>query len=257
MLRRSFVVMVPSGLCIGLDVDVEKFPLGMKGRVESIVDFNAQIIEATFEYAAAYKANSAFYEQYGMAGMQALYATRQLVGEKYFILDAKRGDIGNTSRAYARAAFQDMGADALTVSPYMGIDSIGPFLQFSGKMVYVLALTSNVGSDDFQRLDIQGEPLYKSVIRTVDQYPRISELGFVVGATHPSELAELRSEFPTLPFLIPGIGAQGGEVEQLVVANNQGPALFNASRSIIYAGSGEDFAEKARDEARRLAELFV
>jgi orotidine-5'-phosphate decarboxylase len=249
--------MTPSGLCIGLDVDVDKFPANMKGNVKSIVDFNREIIQATADVAMAYKANSAFYEQYGIAGLKALYETRKLVGDSYFILDAKRGDIGNTSRAYANAAFVDLGADAITVSPYMGIDSIGPFLQCSGKMVYVLALTSNIGSEDFQRLNVGDEPLYKNVIRTVLHYPRISELGFVVGATHPHELAELRMEFSDVPMLIPGIGAQGGDVLELVKANAEGPALYNVGRSVVYAGSGQNFAELARNEAVRIAELLT
>jgi len=248
----KFVGMIPNGLCIGLDVDIDKFPQHLRGNINAIVEFNKEIIASTREYASAYKANSAFYEQYGVEGVKALYETRKLVGSHYFILDAKRGDIGNTSRAYAIAAFNDMGADALTVSPYMGEDSVKPFLNFPNKCVYVLALTSNAGSSDFQRLSVGGEPLYKKVIQTAMQWERVSELGFVVGAMHPSEMRELRGEFPDVPFLIPGIGAQGGDVQQLVRANYKGPALFNASRSILYSGNGSDFAEKARNEAKKI-----
>lgn len=244
---------VPSGLCVGLDPDLERFPTPFSGGVDRIAPFLHEIINATRPFAAAYKINTAFFEQYGRPGIEALYAVRESVGESFCIIDAKRGDIGNTSAAYARSLFVDLQADAVTVAPYMGSDSVEPFLAYPDKLVYVLALTSNAGSADFQRLDVHGEPLYRRVMHTALHWKGAAHRGFVVGATHPAELAVLRAAFPAVPFLIPGVGAQGGDPHEIAVANNNGPALVNSSRGILYAGSGEDFANHAARVASDVA----
>lgn len=245
-----------SGLCVGLDIDLTKIPAHLRERPDAIVAFNAAVIEATRPYAAAYKLNLAFYEQYGRAGIDALYATRELVGGSYCIADAKRGDIGNTSAAYATAVFDDLRADAITVAPYMGHDSVGPFLTYEDRMVYVLALTSNPGSQDFQRKLIDGVPLYHHVMRTVLSWPRNGQVGFVVGATHAEELSSVRAEFPDVPFLIPGIGSQGGDAAATRTANGAGPAHYNVSRGLLYIDGTENFAAAIAAEAQRLHELL-
>ena len=175
------------------------------------------------------------------------------MGDAYCIIDAKRGDIGNTSAAYARSVFEDLRADATTVAPYMGSDSVEPFLAYEGKRVYVLALTSNRGSADFQRLQVQGQPLFLQVMQTALSWQGPAERGFVVGATHPDELADIRRLFPDAHLLIPGVGAQGGDPRQISQANAGGSALVNASRSILYADQSERFAEAAAEEAQRIA----
>jgi len=250
--------MIPSnGLCVGLDVDLEKIPHHLRSRTDAIVAFTEAIIGATRHVAACYKMNLAFYEQYGTAGIDAMYATRELCGNAYVIADAKRGDIGNTSAAYAKAVFDDLKADAVTVSPYMGSDSVEPFLAVPNKMVYVLALTSNAGSHDFQRCLVDGEPLYERVMRTTLAWERTADVGFVVGATHAAELAELRSSFPDVPFLVPGVGSQGGDAATIRAANGSGPAVFNVSRGLIYIDDSENFASTVRTEAERLAGLLA
>jgi orotidine-5'-phosphate decarboxylase len=236
---------VPSGLCVGLDPDVSRIPAHIAEGDKPLQTFLAAIIDSTREFAAAYKINTAFFEQYGRQGIDAMYDVRAHVGNSFCIIDAKRGDIGNTSAAYAVSLFSDLEADAVTVAPYMGSDSVEPFLAFPDKLVYVLALTSNPGSSDFQRILIKGKPLYRTVIETALQWQKAGGLGFVVGANRPSELAELRSAFPEVPFLVPGIGAQGASEAEIIEANDGGPALFNMSRAILYASGGEDFAEKA------------
>lgn len=250
--------MIPSnGLCVGLDVDLEKIPLHLRGRADAIVAFNEAIIGATRHVAACFKINLAFYEQYGKAGVDALYATRELCGSAYVIADAKRGDIGNTSSAYAKAVFDDLNVDAVTVSPYMGSDSVEPFLAVSNRMIYVLALTSNAGSHDFQRCVVDGEPLYERVMRTALAWKRKADIGFVVGATHAAELAGLRASFPDVPFLVPGVGSQGGDAATIRAANGAGPAVFNVSRGLLYMDDSENFASTVRAEAERLAGLLA
>ncbi len=250
--------MIPSnGLCVGLDIDLSKIPLHLRGRADAIVAFNEAIIGATRHVAACFKINLAFYEQYGREGIDAMYATRDLCGASYVIADAKRGDIGNTSAAYAKAVFDDLKADAVTVSPYMGSDSVGPFLAVPDKMVYVLALTSNAGSHDFQRCMVDGEPLYERVMRTALAWERRADIGFVVGATHAAELATLRTSFPDAPFLVPGVGSQGGDAATIRSANGTGPAVFNVSRGLLYIDPTEDFATSVRHEAERLAALLA
>lgn len=246
--------MVPNtGLCVGLDVDPSRFPAEFTQAPSSIVEFCSEIISLTRDVATCYKINTAFYEQFGRTGIDALYAVRDTVGTSYVIADAKRGDIGNTSSAYARAVFEDLRADAITVAPYMGRDSVEPFLQWSGKMVYVLALTSNPGSADFQRQDVGGKKLFEHVMESVLSWDRVSDIGFVVGATHERELATIRTSYPDVAFLVPGIGAQGGDARLIAEANAGGPAVFNVSRGLIYAGSGDDWRNVVRDEAVRLS----
>ncbi len=247
----------PSGLCVGLDPDVARMPLGMQST-EHIAPFLSAIVHSTRSHAAAYKINTAFFEQYGLQGERILRTVREAVGESYCILDAKRADIGNTSAAYARALFVDLQADAVTVHPYMGSDSVAPFLDHG--FTYLLALTSNPGSADFQRVPVAtptgAMPLYQHVMEKALTWGA-DTVGFVIGATHPTELAELRQRYPTTPFLIPGIGTQGGDAAETASANRPGPALFNVGRSIIYASSGPDFAEvagmRAREYAKELA----
>lgn len=246
--------MIPSnGLCVGLDIDLTKIPHHLRHQPDAITAFNAAIIRATKHVASCYKINLAFYEQYGMRGIEALYATRELLGDAYVIADAKRGDIGNTSAAYATAVFDDLRADAVTVSPYMGSDSVEPFLAHEGRMVYILALTSNAGSNDFQRCLVDGSPLYRRVMQTALTWKRASDIGFVVGATHAAELSMLRAAFPDVPFLIPGIGSQGGDAAGTRMANGAGPAVYNVSRGLLYCSTTETFEDDVRAEAERLA----
>ncbi|MBC8125438.1 MAG: orotidine-5'-phosphate decarboxylase [Candidatus Kapabacteria bacterium] len=245
--------MIPAtGLCVGLDLETTKLPAPYRDRPDGLVDFGCDVIDATRHAASCYKINLAFYEQYGKAGLAAMYAIRAHCGSSYVVADAKRGDIGNTSAAYARAVFDDLNADAITVSPYMGSDSVAPFLEVAGRMVYVLALTSNPGSADFQRLDIDGMLLYERVMRTALSWPRSADIGFVIGATNPGELSILRSQFPEVPFLIPGLGSQGGDERGSIVANAHGPAVFNVSRGLLYIDQTESCMESIRNEATRL-----
>lgn len=237
-------------LCVGLDPDINKLPINFEKSTESILKFNLDIIDATAELACAYKINFAFFEQYGLEGFNILKKTFEAIPKNVFtIADAKRGDIGNTSAAYAKSVFEYFGADSITVSPYMGNDSIMPFLEFKEKIVFILALTSNSGSKDFQRLISSEEPVYKHVIRTTSQWGTAKQIGYVIGATHPDELSELRTKYPENCFLIPGIGAQGGDIEATMKANQSGPAIVNVSRSVLYASSNSDYAAKAREQA--------
>jgi orotidine-5'-phosphate decarboxylase len=236
---------------VGLDPDVTRMPTHMQ-TPDQIELFLTAIIHATRPFAAAFKINTAFFEQYGILGMQALYAVRDAVGGAYCIIDAKRADIGNTSAAYARALFNTLSADAVTVVPYMGADSVEPFLELG--FTYLLALTSNPGSADFQRKPILtpdgvSKPLHHHVMELALGWEGAQQLGFVVGATHAAELSELRGDFPAVPFLIPGIGAQGASAHETAAANSGGPALYNVSRNILYASAGKDFAEAAAQAA--------
>ena len=249
----SLIMQIPNGLCVGLDPDLNRIPRHLRDRPDAVVHFLSAIVESTRPHAAAFKLNTAFFEQYGRKGLDALYAVRDVVGDSYCIIDAKRGDIGNTSAAYARSIFDDLGGDAVTVAPYMGSDSVEPFLAYEGKTVLILALTSNPGSADFQRMLIGGQPLYKRVMHVALRWKGPARKGFVVGATHVNELAALRSRFHEIPFLIPGLGAQGGDVSATMKANQGGPALLNSSRGILYAHDGEDYAEKAAEVASRLS----
>jgi len=236
-------------LTVGLDSDSKKLPAVVHGDV---LAFNKAIIDATRDVCISYKINFAFYEALGLKGWEILEKTIEHIGGRHFIIaDAKRGDIGNTSEMYARAVFDHLGCDAITVNPYMGSDSVKPFLR-DGKWVILLAYTSNMGSNDFQQLKLEdGSKLYEKVMETTSTYGNASNTMYVVGATHPEELKQIRSRYPEHFFLIPGIGAQGGDLESVLQAglNNDGGLLINASRSIIYASSGSDFAEKGREEA--------
>ncbi len=244
-------------LCVGLDTDIDKVPIKFQYGLKGILDFNIEIIEATKDLVNSYKLNFAFYEQYGIEGMEILKKTIDHIPNNILkIADAKRGDIGNTSKSYAKAAFEAFSCDAITVSPYMGEDSVKPFLDFKDKLTFILCLTSNQGSNDFQRIESSGKSLYKSVVEKTMTWGNKEQVGYVVGATHPNELEELREIAKENPFLIPGIGAQGGDLEATLKANKNAPAIINASRAVIYASSELDFAEKAREKAIEYQKLM-
>lgn len=242
-----------SFLCVGLDADPGKMPAHLNGDV---LAFNKAIIDATRDLCVAYKPNTAFYEALGLDGMRILKETIDYIGDEHFtIADAKRGDIGNTSRYYASFAFNTLGADSITVAPYMGSDSVGPFLEYEGKWTILLALTSNKGSQDFQHASQDGEePLYAKVMTRAAGWGSADQLMFVCGATQAEKFAELRSLTPDHFFLVPGIGAQGGDLEGVCKhgMNDHCGLLVNSSRGILYAGNGQDFAQKARASARDL-----
>ena len=248
-----------SYLCVGLDTDIEKIPPHLLKFEDPIFEFNKQIIEATKEYAVAYKPNLAFYEAHGVDGWRSLQKTLEIIPKDIFtIADAKRGDIGNTSSLYARAFFQQLNFDSITVAPYMGEDSVKPFLQFKNKWVILLAHTSNTGSADFQLLEskVTGRKLYEEVILKSQQWGSPDQLMYVVGATRADKIGEIRKLAPDHFFLVPGIGAQGGDLSEVsrYGMNKQCGLLVNAARSIIYASSGENFAEAAAKEAKTLKE---
>lgn len=245
-----------SYLCVGLDADSERLPRHLLDKDDPVFEFNKAIIDATQDLCVAYKPNLAFYEALGSNGWESLRKTLEYIPDEHFtIADAKRGDIGNTSRLYAQAFFGEMGFDAVTVAPYMGVDSVKPFLEFGGKWVILLALTSNKGSQDFQ-FDQQGngQPLYEKVMRKAQEWGTPGNLMYVVGATHPEKFKEIREIAPDHFLLVPGVGAQGGDLEALTRhgANADVGLLVNSSRGIIFAGEGEDFAEKARSAAQAL-----
>ncbi len=247
-------------LCVGLDPDPGRLPEPFAGRGASAGaarEFCVAITDATREHAAAYKPNLAFFEALP-DGWRALADVCEAVRQsgRLLVLDGKRGDIGNTGRRYAAALYDVLGGDAATVAPYMGGDSVAPFLEHAGRCAFVLVATSNPGAADLQRLDVAGAPLYRHAARLAvgagADLP--GEVGFVVGATRPALLADLRAEHPDVPFLVPGVGAQGGSASDVIDANAGGPLLVNASRSVLYASAGGDFAEAARDAAAGLAE---
>ena len=243
-------------ICVGLDSDLNKIPEHLKSADNPILEFNKQIIDATSDLCVAYKPNLAFYECLGSKGWEILKATLAVVPNSIpVIVDAKRGDIGNTSRMYAQAIFDYLGGDAVTLTPYLGEDSLAPFFEYKDKFAFVLALTSNPSSQDFQLLEINGKPLYHIVAESVQKWNKNDNLGLVVGASHPDKIKEVREISGNLPFLIPGVGAQGGDLEasaKFGTANGKSIALINVSRSVIYASDGVDFAEKAREEVLRL-----
>lgn len=250
MMRRK-----QSCLCVGLDPDPARIPAHLGTGVEGMEAFCHAIVEATHAYAAAFKPNLAFFEQYGAAGWAALERiVERMPSDVLVIADAKRGDIGNTAKRYAKAMFEGLGAHAITVAPYMGEDSVKPFIEgYSDRWTIVLALTSNAGAEDFE---FHGEPpLYQRVVARCQTWGTPDELMFVVGATRPEQLEEIRGLAPESFFLVPGVGAQGGRIEDVMDAawsNEFGGLLINASRSILYAGSGEDFAAAAASEAQKL-----
>ncbi|MBS1913554.1 MAG: orotidine-5'-phosphate decarboxylase [Bacteroidetes bacterium] len=240
-------------LCIGLDSDVRNVPDALAGAADPLYEFNARIIDATSDLCCAYKLNLAFYESAGPEGMRSLERTLQRIPEGVLTIgDAKRGDIGNTAERYANSLLAHYNFDAVTVNPYMGMDTLAPFFAYEGRCVFVLALTSNPGSADFQRLQVDGTPIYMRVInRCMETYGATGSLGFVVGATHPGELADVRRHVgQDIALLIPGLGTQGGDAQATTAANDGGVAFFNVSRAIISAGKGADFADRAREAAR-------
>ncbi len=245
-----------SFLCIGLDPEISKLPPHLLDFENPVLEFNKAIIEATHDLCVAYKPNLAFFEALGPAGLQILADSMAHVPPGIFtIADAKRGDIGNTSRLYAKAFFEQLDFDAVTVAPYMGEDSVKPFLDFPGKWVILLALTSNAGSADFQFTPQEdGRPLYEKVIRRAQHWGNPDNLMYVAGATHPEQFASIRAAAPDHFLLVPGVGAQGGDLAAVCRygMNAQVGLLVNASRAILYAGSGRDFAERARDAALAL-----
>lgn len=260
---RAIAAQNNSWLCVGLDPDLEKIPPHLKERygLEAVLEFNRQIIEATLDLICAYKPNIAFYEALGPSGLKFLKGTRDLIPKEIpVILDAKRGDIANTARKYAQAAFEIYDADAVTLNPYLGFDSIEPFTRYGDKGVFLLCRTSNPGAGDLQDLDCGGRPLYQVVAERAKYWRRESaaEIGVVVGATHPEELQIVRQIVgEKMLILVPGVGAQAADLERAVRAamNSQGErAIINSSRSVLYASYGEDFAKAARQQAQRLRE---
>jgi orotidine-5'-phosphate decarboxylase len=247
-----------SFLCIGLDVDLTKIPQHLLELEDPIFEFNKAIIDATHDLCVSYKPNMAFYEAYGLKGWQSLQKTINYLNEKYpeifTIADAKRGDIGNTSSMYAKAFLEDLNFDSITVAPYMGKDSVEPFLAFENKFAIMLALTSNEGAFDFQTKNTEGEELYKTVIKTSKTWKNSQNLMYVVGATKAEYFTEIRKIVPNSFLLVPGVGAQGGSLYDVCSygMNDEVGLLINSSRAIIYASNGKDFAEKAREEALKM-----
>lgn len=268
------IIQTRSFLCVGLDTDVRKLPASLPQNAEGVFEFNKRIIDATLDHCVAYKLNSAFYESLGAAGWEAMQATFGYIPRSHFtIADAKRADIGNTATLYARAFFETMRADALTVAPYMGEDSIRPFLEYEDKWTIVLGLTSNAGHANFQMLQLESSQadlplvpnlvksersslLFERVIETVASWGNENNLMFVAGATQASSFSSIRSIVPNHFLLVPGMGAQGGSLADVVhygKGEHSIGLLVNASRAIAYASSGEDFAEAAGEAARNYA----
>ena len=253
-----------SFLCVGLDTDLKKIPQHLLNENDAIYTFNKNIIDATAPYCVAYKPNLAFYEAFGIKGMIAFEKTINYLNKYYpnhfIIADAKRGDIGNTSKMYARTFFEEYDVDALTVAPYMGEDSVTPFLGYDGKWVILLALTSNKGSNDFQlTTDTEGERLFEKVIRKSQQWGNIDNMMYVVGATQGKMFEDIRKVAPESFLLVPGVGAQGGSLEEVCrygMTKDCG-LLVNSSRGIIYASDGEDYAEVAAQKAKELQEQMA
>lgn len=247
-----------SFLCVGLDTDIKKIPQHLLDREDPVAAFNKAIIEATADLCVAYKPNLAFYECEGAKGWESLRVTMDAVpGDCFTIADAKRGDIGNTSGMYARAFFENYNFHSVTVAPYMGSDSVKPFLQYNGRWVILLALTSNEGAYDFETLKLQdGTPLYEQVLKTSSGWGNAANMMYVVGATKAEYLSDIRKLVPDHFLLVPGVGAQGGSLAEVARygMNKDCGLLVNASRSILYASSGADFAEKARAEALKMQE---
>ncbi|MBN2031553.1 orotidine-5'-phosphate decarboxylase [bacterium] len=242
-------------LCVGLDVDPQKIPAHIIKKEDPIFLFNKLIIDATADFVVAYKPNLAFYEALGQNGWDILKRTVDYIPEGILkIGDAKRGDIGSTARKYAQSLF-DLGFDAVTVNPYLGWDSVEPFVQDENRGIFVLCLTSNPGSKDFQYLSFKGESLYHIIAKKSVEWNRRGNCGLVVGATHPDEVKTVRDIAPDLSFLIPGIGAQGGDLETVVLSGTDPcgeMAIINSSRNILYASPREDFAEVSRRESKKL-----
>ncbi|WP_412063166.1 orotidine-5'-phosphate decarboxylase [Rubrivirga sp. IMCC45206] len=248
-------------LCVGLDPDPNRMPASFGASAGDAAQFCIAITESTAGVAAAFKPNLAFFEAYGPDGWDALAEVCDAVRKtgRLLILDGKRGDIGNTGRRYAASLYDALGGDAATVAPYMGTDSVAPFLEHPGRCAFVLVATSNPGGADLQALSVDGAPLYRHVARLASEAAAglPGEAGFVVGATRPALLAALREAHPEVPFLVPGVGAQGGSAADTLEANAGGPILVNSSRGILYASSGADYATAAREAAERLADSLA
>lgn len=247
-----------SFLCVGLDPDMNKIPKHLLSAEDPIFEFNKAIIDATHEHCIAYKPNTAFYEAYGISGWKSLEKTINYLNKNYpnhfTIADAKRGDIGNTSAMYAKAFLDTLNFDSITVAPYMGCDSVKPFLTIPNKWVILLALTSNEGAFDFQFLNSNEKPLFESVLEKSKEWGNESNMMYVVGATKAESLADIRNIIPNAFLLVPGVGAQGGSLEEVCKygLNKDCGLLINSSRAILYASSGEDFATKAKEEAMKV-----
>ena len=254
-----------TALCVGLDPDPERLPAPLRdGRLltDAVREFCATIVEATAPYACAFKPNFAFFEALGPAGLTVLdQVTAAIPDDCLLVGDAKRGDIGNSARFYARSIYENLGFDACTVSPYLGRDSLAPFLEYEDRCTFVLARTSNDGAADLQEAcTCDGTPLYRHVARRVAEWSADADgtAGLVVGATAPNALAELRADAPALPFLVPGVGAQGGDPAAVMdaAATDDGPVLVNSSRSILYASEGPDYPDAAAEAARELRDAL-
>jgi orotidine-5'-phosphate decarboxylase len=247
-----------SYLCVGLDTDISKIPSHLRNSADPVFEFNKQIIDATHQFCIAYKPNIAFYEAIGPKGWESLAKTLKYIPKDCFtIADAKRGDIGNTSTLYAKAFFEQMNFDSITVAPYMGEDSVKPFLEFKNKWVILLAHTSNPGSSDFQLIESKsGKKLYEEVITKSQQWGTDEQLMYVVGATRADKIADIRKLAPEHFFLVPGIGAQGGDLAETSKhgLNKQCGLIVNSTRAIIYASADKDFAKAAGNEARKVSE---
>lgn len=280
MTRKELIAQIQSKksyLCVGLDTDPSKLPSHLQGQPGGVFSFNKAIIDATKDYCVAYKINTAFYEAQGLKGWEAMQETVDYIPSTHFtIADAKRGDIGNTSAQYAKAFFEQMNFDAITVAPYMGKDSVRPFLEYTNKWTILLGLTSNAGARDFElqkvirpttagiesaelALDVathQTEFLYERVLRQASNWGTEENLMFVIGATNPTEFINIRNITPNHFYLVPGVGAQGGSLEEIskqALTSDCG-LLVNASRAVIFASSGEDYAEAAGEQAKEYAE---
>lgn len=256
MTREQLVDLIrrkKSYLCVGLDTDITKIPKHLLSHPDPVFEFNKRIVDATRDLCVAYKINTAFYEALGVRGWEAMEKTVHYIGDDHFkIADAKRGDIGNTSDQYAKAFFETLPFDAVTVAPYMGEDSVKPFLQYKRKWAIVLGLTSNKGAGDFELQQASGEFLYEKVLRSVSKWGTPDNLMFVVGATQADSFTNIRKITPDHFYLVPGIGAQGGSLKDISekAMNKDCGILVNASRAIIYASDKEDFAEKAGNAAK-------
>ncbi len=262
MTRAQLIVQIKekkSFLCIGLDTDINLIPKHLLDAQDPIFEFNKQIIDATKDFCVAYKPNLAFYESQGIKGWESLQKTLEYIPKDIFtIADAKRGDIGNTSSMYAKAFFENMNFNAITIAPYMGEDSVKPFFIYDQKWVILLALTSNDGSKDFQFIKTNGKPLYQEVIETSREWGSPSNMMFVVGATRVDSLREIRKIIPNHFLLVPGVGAQGGSLKEVAHygLNQDCGLLVNSSRGIIYASNQTDFADHAKFEAHQLQRIM-
>ena len=267
MTRKQLVAQIfdkQTFLCVGLDTDIKKIPTHLQTAEDPVFEFNKRIVDATAPYCVAYKPNLAFYESLGVKGLVAFERTiaylKQQCPKHLIIADAKRGDIGNTSTMYARTFFEEYNFDALTVAPYMGEDSVKPFLAYEGKWVVLLALTSNQGSHDFQLTeDAQGERLFEKVLRKSQAWGDEDNMMYVVGATQGRMFEDIRRVVPSHFLLVPGVGAQGGSLQEVCRygMTSQCGLLVNSSRGIIYAGNGEDFAEMAGQKAWELQQQMA